>query len=191
MLKFITGNKTKFNEVKELLKPIQVRQLKISLDEIQDIDPHKIIRHKLNEAFRHHQGPFIIEDDSVTLDCLGSKLPGPLIKWFNDYLKAKGIVNLAVKMGNQKATAYAYIAYAKSKSNISFFIGKVRGKIVSPRGSYRFGYDEIFEANGSKQTFSQMKAKGDFAKSPRGVAVKKLKKYLQKNKLDQKNESDK
>lgn len=181
-IKFITGNKRKFQEVEKLIKPFKIAQLKIDLDEIQDIDPEKIMKHKLKEAFKHHSGPFIIEDESVTLDCLGGKLPGPLIKWFNDYLGTKGISNLAKKMKNNKASSFAYIALAKNFNDIKFFIGKVKGKIVSPQGSYKFGYDQIFMPDGSKQTFSQMKTNNDFTKSPRGIAVKKLKNYLRSKK---------
>lgn len=176
--KFITGNKTKFNEVKELLKPIKITQLDINLDEIQDIDPHKIIGHKLKEAFKHHRGPFIIEDDSVNLDCLGGRLPGPFIKFFWQEITTGGLYNLAKKLGNDKAEASALIAYAKNSASIKFFEGKIKGKIVRPKGGYKFGYDEIFKPDRSNQTFSQMKARGNFSKSPRGIAVRKLKRYL-------------
>ena len=181
MLKFITSNKQKFKEVRELLKPIKVEQLNIDLDEIQDIDPHKIIRHKLKEAFKHHKGPFIVEDGSVVMEALGGKLPGPLIKWFNDYLGAKGTWLIAKKMGNNKATASIVLAYAKNSKDIKFFEGKIKGRIVSPKGSYLFGYDPIFLPNGGKLTLSQLKSKGDFTKSPRGIAVAKLKKFLISN----------
>jgi hypothetical protein len=33
----------------------QVEQLDIDLDELQEINPHKIIRHKLQEALKHHK----------------------------------------------------------------------------------------------------------------------------------------
>lgn len=181
MLKFITGNKQKLKEVKELLKPIKIQQLNISLDEIQDIDPKKIIRHKLNEAFKHHKGPFIIEDAGMTMSALGGKLPGPLIKWFNDTIGTKGIWNIAKKMGNNRAAASIVLAYAKNFNSVIFFQAKIAGKLVKPKGSYLFGYDPIFIPNGLKNTLSELKAKGDFTKSPRGLAIKKLKKFLLSN----------
>jgi len=54
MLYFITGNQNKFKEFQAILGEDQVEQLKIDLHELQEIDPHKIIRHKLKEAFKHH-----------------------------------------------------------------------------------------------------------------------------------------
>jgi inosine/xanthosine triphosphate pyrophosphatase family protein len=54
MLYFITGNKNKFQEFQDILGKENVEQLQIDLDEIQEVDPHKIIRHKLQEALKHH-----------------------------------------------------------------------------------------------------------------------------------------
>ena len=78
-LYFITGNKGKLVEVQEIISSVE--QLDIDLPEIQDIDAQEIIRAKLEEAQKHHQGQFIVEDTSLYLDCLNG-LPGPLIKWF-------------------------------------------------------------------------------------------------------------
>ena len=181
MLKFITGNKQKFNEVKKLLKPVKIEQLNISLEEIQDIDPHKIIRHKLKEAFKQHKGPFIIEDGSLTMSALGGRLPGPLMKWFNDYLGAKGTYRIAQRMRSYKAAASIILVFAQNLKTVKFITAKVKGKIVSPKGTYLFGYDPIFQPNGSRLTLSELKAKGNFTKSPRAMAAKKLKTYLLKH----------
>lgn len=180
MLKFITGNKKKFAEFQRLLKPLEIEPLSINLDEIQEVDPKKVIKHKLKEAFKHHRGPFIIEDSSLTFDCLGAALPGPLIKWFNDFLGTQGMVRLVKGMKNQNATVSTHIAFAKSATEVKFFVASVRGKIVDPRGSYKWGYDEIFLPQNSNKTLSQQKAKGDFSESSRGLAIKKLKQYLLK-----------
>ncbi len=179
-LKFITGNKNKVKEAQAILKPIKVKQVKFDLDEIQNLEPHKIIKHKLQEAFKHHKGPFILEDDSLYLDCLGGKLPGPLIKWFNDTIGNKGLAKLTKKMGNNKATVQSIVGYAKNPKQIKFFESKLKGKIVLPRGSFGFGYDPIFVLKGLKQTYSELKKAGKLDISTRGKAMKKLKKYLEK-----------
>src|SRR3989344_9423933 len=96
-LYFITGNKNKFAEVKSVLSDIE--QLDMDLPEIQDFDPHKVVRAKLIEALKHKDGEFIVEDTSLYLDCLGG-LPGPLIKWFMKTIGNEGLCNLAEKLGN-------------------------------------------------------------------------------------------
>lgn len=178
MLKFITGNKVKFGEVAHGLAPFKIEMADVELAEIQGLDPKEILQHKLNEAFRHHKGQFIIDDSSVFFGCFDYKLPGPLIKWFNATIGMNGIYNMCKKMGNFSAKAITYIAYAKSPKQILIFEGKLEGTITKPKGNYGFGYDQIFIPKGQKKTMAEMKATGDFSLSPRGIAVKKLKKYL-------------
>lgn len=180
MLKFITGNRTKFKEIQTTLNPIQIEQIDINLNEIQEIDSHKIIQHKLQEALKHQQGEFIIDDSSLFLSCFGYKLPGPLIKWFNTTIGSAGIYHLCQKMGDYKAKAITIIGYAKDNNEIQFFKGELQGKIVALKGDYSFGYDPIFLPEGSSQTLSEMKAENNFESSPRGLAVKQLKEFLLK-----------
>ena len=54
MLHFITGNKNKFQEFQSILGKENIEQWEIDLLELQKIDPHKIIRHKLQEALKYH-----------------------------------------------------------------------------------------------------------------------------------------
>lgn len=181
MLRFITANDWKFKEIRQILAPIKVKQVKLNLDEIQELDPHKIIRHKLKEALKHEKGEFIIEDDSLYLECLGGKLPGPLIKWFNDTLGNEGMAELVKKMGNNKASVKSLIGYAKSSNQILFFEADLKGKIVSPKGKRNFGYDPIFIPDSRTQTFAEMKSQDKHKISTRGVAARKLKKFLLQN----------
>ena len=181
MLKFITGNKIKFKEVAAVLAPIKLEQVDIDLAEIQELDARKIIEHKLREAFKHQKGEFIIDDSSLYLKCFDYKLPGPLVKWFNDSIGGNGYARLVKGMGENRAKAKTIIGYTKNPKTILFFEGNLNGKIVPPKGKYNFGYDPIFVPDGRMKTLSEIKAKGDFASSPRGLAVLKLKKYLLKN----------
>ena len=180
MLKFITGNKNKFKEIQTILAPLRIEQINIDLSEIQELDPYKIIKHKLNEAFKHHKGEFIVEDDSVYLESLDHKLPGPFIKWFNQTIGNKGMVELAQRTKRDKVLLHVIIGYAKNPKKIIFFESKVTGRIVKPRGKGGFGFDPIFLPDNNKKTFAQLKAENNFNFNARGLVVKKLKAYLLK-----------
>lgn len=175
-IKFITGNKTKLIEAKTAIPNLE--QLDIDLLEIQELDAKKIIRHKLQQALKHYKGRFIVEDTSMYMDCLEGKLPGPFVKWFNETIGTQGLYEIAKNFKNYKAFAVTLIGFNDSSGKIKFFEGKVFGKIVKPKGSYLFGFDPIFVPRGKTQTLSELKAKGDFTSSPRGIAFKKLKTYL-------------
>jgi non-canonical purine NTP pyrophosphatase (RdgB/HAM1 family) len=178
VFKFITSNKPKVVEANAVLSPFKIEQLNIDLVEIQEIDPKKVIEHKIKEARKHHKGSFFIDDSSLYLECLNNKLPGPYIKWFIGVLGLKGIYTLCKKMGSFKAYATTYIGFSKSPGEILYFEGKLKGTINLPRGSFGFGYDQIFIPDGFNKTMSEMKAIGNFLNSPRGIAMKKFKKFL-------------
>lgn len=171
-LYFITGNKGKLAEAQAIIPEMQ--GLDIELLEIQDIDPEVIIKAKLQSAFNHHQGEFIVEDTSLHLDCLNG-LPGPLIKWFLKTVGLEGLYNIADKLGNNKATAKCIIGYAKDKNDIQFFEGAVEGRIVAPRGEGGFGWDAIFQPNGYNKTYAEMDAKTKNEMSHRRLALNNLK----------------
>ena len=178
-IKFITGNNKKFAELQAVLAPIEIEMMSVDLVEIQSLDPHEIIKHKLSEAFKHHSGKFIVEDSAMYMEALGGKLPGPLIKWFNETVGTDGLANISVKLGNKEAHATTIIGYAENADDIKFFEGRISGTIVSPRGDYLFGYDPIFLPQGQTLTLSELKSNGDFHSSPRGLATAKFKAYLE------------
>jgi len=174
-LYFITGNKNKFSEAKAKIDNIE--QLEINLPEIQDIDPHKIIKAKLIEALNHKKGSFIVEDVSLNLECLNG-LPGPFIKWFLMKIGHEGLVELAEKLGNNNAEAKAIIGYAKSRTEIHFFEGSVKGKIVKPAGESAFGFDPVFKPESSGKTYAEMDIEEKNRISHRSLALNKLKEFL-------------
>ncbi len=171
---FITGNKNKFEEIKAVFPAIEM--LEIDLHEIQEIDPHKIIEHKLTEALKHHSGEFIIEDTSLYLEALNG-LPGPLVKWFLKTIGNSGLAEIAEKLNNGKAEAKTIIGYANGK-DIQFFEGQVAGTIVFPRGETGFGWDVIFQPEGYAKTFAEMSEEERAGLKMRRIAALKLKEFL-------------
>lgn len=173
-LHFITANAGKYEEVKQYIH--EVVQLDIDLPEVQGLDPHFIIRNKLVEAHQHHRGELMVEDTSLYFDALNG-MPGPLIKWFLKALGNQGLYELAVKLGNPKATAKTIIGYSDNGSDPVFFEGVVSGKIVTPQGKEGFGWDPIFQPDGYTKTFAQMWEEKNLL-SMRKIAVGKLVTYL-------------
>jgi non-canonical purine NTP pyrophosphatase (RdgB/HAM1 family) len=174
-LYFVTGNPNKFSDAKAFLGDVE--QLDIDLPEIQGIDPHVIMKAKLEEAFKHHKGEFMLDDVSLRMDCLNG-LPGPLIKWFIKSMGMDGIAALAEKLGNTKAEVSTIIAYAKSPEDIIFFEGRAKGDIVKPRGQGGFGWDVIFQPEGSDITYAEWKEQNPGPNAMRIEALTKLKNFL-------------
>jgi inosine triphosphate pyrophosphatase len=172
---FVTGNAKKFKEAQAFIPDLIQRE--IDLVEIQSLDSQLILKAKVAEALTQVDGPIIVEDVSLTIDNWNG-LPGPLIKWFLESIRAEGIYNLTP---DQLATARCYLAYAARPDDIQFFIGEVKGKIVAPRSDTQFGWDPIFQPEGSSKTYGQMTFQEKNQISHRSKAFLKLREYLHQN----------
>lgn len=175
MISFITSNQNKFREAKMVLNDIE--QLDIDLPEIQSMDAKEVIKAKLQEAQKYHQGEFVVEDISLHMDCLNG-LPGPLIKWFLKTIGVKGLADITKKYGNNKAEAKVVLGLYR-KGEISFFESTIHGQIVAPRGESGFGWDPIFQPEGFDQTYAEVVDKDKIGMvKPRKLAFTKLKEFL-------------
>lgn len=176
-LYFITSSKGKFTEAKAILPEIE--QLDVDLDEIQELDAHKIIAAKLSAAKTSQTGAFIVEDTSLYLEALNG-LPGPLIKWFMKTVGNEGLYKIAEAFGNFNAEAKTIIGYANETGEVEFFEGTFKGLIVEPRGENGFGWDPIFQPEGYAKTLAELTSKEKNSFSMRRIAIEKLKEHLSK-----------
>lgn len=173
---FVTGNIHKFAEVQLILGGL-VSQVNIDLPEIQAVDPNVVIKAKLGTAFEELKQPVLVEDTSLSFSALNG-LPGALIKWFLMQLGNDGLCKLLDGFESRRATAVTWLGYFDG-ANTHFFSGTVEGQIVEmPRGTNGFGWDAIFQPNGSSRTFAELSdvEKSDY--SMRKTAVLKLKEHL-------------
>ena len=172
---FITGNANKLKEAKIILN-FEIESLDIDLKEIQSLDAHEIIKNKLEEAIKKHSGNFIVEDVSLTFECMNG-LPGPLIKWFLKSVGVNGLVKITKLFNNNKAIAKCIIGYF-NEGEIQFFEGLVNGKIVEPRGNNGFGWDSIFQPDAFTKTYAEMYEEEKNKISHRTMAFEKFKEFF-------------
>jgi len=176
VLYFITGSKYKFAQVKDILAPeIKIEQLEIDLDEIQEIDSHKVLEHKLKAAQARHKGEFLVEDTSLYIDAFG-QLPGPLIKWFIKGWGLEGIYNATQKLGKTSAKGKCIFAYSKGEET-KFFEGEMLGDIAKPGESDGFGWNPIFKPKGFDKVLSEMTHEEKIEIGMRKKALAKFKEY--------------
>jgi inosine triphosphate pyrophosphatase len=183
-LRVITGNQGKFNEIKNFLESynFHIEQIDIDLEEIQELDPLKIIEHKAYQALQAGYRKFILEDTSLYINGL-NRLPGTFIKWFLKELGPEGIYALASCMGDRSAVAETVIAYAADNHNVHVFRGETSGSIVPPRGTYGFGWSSIFQPNGSLKTYGEMLYEEKYPFNQRIKALEKFRVFLEEGAL--------
>ena len=182
----ISGNEGKLKEFQSIIP--QVKNIKLELNEIQSLDPAKIIEHKLNSAKNklNNEGInfdyIIVEDTSLFIDSLNG-LPGPFIKFFLKSIGNEGICKIVNSYSkNINASAKTFIGLI-DKSGIShFFEGDIKGTISKePRGENGFGWDKIFIPGDSNKTFAEMSSDEKNNISMRRIAIEKLSEFLRNN----------
>ncbi|MBN2458646.1 RdgB/HAM1 family non-canonical purine NTP pyrophosphatase [Candidatus Woesearchaeota archaeon] len=177
-LYFVTGNKEKFREVKHILEGFDVEQLDIDLPELQG-EPADIVKEKAKLAAEKTGKSVFVEDTSLCFNALGG-LPGPYVKDFIKKIGIKGLYELASKYPDVGAVAVCSIGYCEPGKKPLVFQGRIKGKIVSPRGDTRFQWDQILMPEGYDITFSEMSMEDKNKISHRKLAFEEFRKWLEK-----------
>ena len=151
--------------------------IEFDLQEIQTTDIHELVKFKLIQAYKHFQTPLIVEDTSLYFEAW-NELPGPLVKFFLMNLGLDGMVRALEEFKNKSARATCCLGFTKDGKKVQLFEGIVKGFIVEPRGSQRFGWDAIFLPKGKRKTFGEMSSQEKHQISPRGEALRKFKHFL-------------
>lgn len=152
-ISYVTGNENKLREVQKVFpKHIDLEMVRIDLDELQTLDSHELIRHKMRRAHAQVKKPVIVEDVSAELDCLNG-LPGTFVKFFELRLGSDALYKLSGD--GEKVKIICTMGYYDGKEEI-IVDGVLNGTVVAPRGDRGFGFDPIIIPDGYAQTFAEM-----------------------------------
>lgn len=175
-LVFITGNQHKADFLSQQLGHPVTHQ-KLDLDELQSLDLHTVVEHKVRQAYELVNKPVVVEDVSLTFEAMG-RLPGTFIKWFLEEIGCEGLSSLARSLPRPQAYAKVCYGFYEGKK-LQFFDGEMYGQIADkPSGTGGFGFDPIFINAGYKTTRAEMSQDDYIKTSYRSEAVVKLKNYL-------------
>ena len=151
---FITGNQHKADYFSRQMG-IEIPHQKLDLDELQSTDLHKIVEHKLQQAYRIVGKPVIVEDVSLAFVALGD-LPGPYIKWFVEHAGEEACCRMLDGFNDRGAIIRCTFGYFDGK-RMEFFDSEMPGSISqSPRGGNGFGFDKFFVMEGRDITRAEM-----------------------------------
>lgn len=149
---FVTGNQHKLREVESVLG--KMRHVDLDLPELQELEPRKVVIAKARSAISQGYCPVLIEDTALSLPALNG-LPGTFIKWFLKALGVEGVFELAASKGDCRAEVRTIFGLALGEQSFIYGEGVVQGLVVSPRGT-GFGWDAIFQPEGSEKTMGEM-----------------------------------
>lgn len=150
----VTGNDNKRRETERILgRPVAVEPL--DLPEIQSGDVEEVLREKGREAYRRLRRPVVVEETALALSSMNG-FPGPLVKWMLDAIGAEGIARTAIALGDPGATALCALLYVDGERS-EMAVGETRGVLtLPPRGDQGFGWDPVFQPEGSDLSYAQL-----------------------------------
>jgi non-canonical purine NTP pyrophosphatase (RdgB/HAM1 family) len=151
---FITGNQSKADYLSRQLG-VTIAHQKIELDELQSTDLHRIVEHKLRQAYAVVGQPVLVEDVSLSYAALGD-LPGPYIKWFVEHAGDEACCRMLDGFDDRSAIIRCTFGYFDGLK-IKYFDSVQSGMIaMHPQGDNGFGFDRFFMHEGMNYTRAQM-----------------------------------
>jgi XTP/dITP diphosphohydrolase len=186
---FVSGNVHKYLEVRSLLGPtgLAVGWLRMKGAEIQSDGIVEIAKASATEAFKRCNLPLIVEDAGLFIDALDG-FPGPYAAYVYKTLHNRGILKLMEGVKNRDATFRSTIAYCETETaEPVVFEGESKGQITQTEreeaGKSGFGFDPIFQPNGSKKSFAEMTIEEKNGFSHRAMSVRKFAKWYLGDKI--------
>ena len=177
---FATGNINKFNEARAILGAhgVAVGMLKLKGDEVQSENLQEIAEKSVQNAYCASHLPIFVEDAGLFIDAL-SGFPGPYAAYIYKTIHNSGVLKLMEGMGNRKAVFQSVIAFFGDRVSepVSFY-GESKGVITQTerreQGKSGFGFDPIFQPEGSAKTFAEMTIQEKNGYSHRANAIRKF-----------------
>jgi XTP/dITP diphosphohydrolase len=177
---FATGNSHKFNEARVVLAShgLATGMLRLKGIEIQSDNLAEIAATSVVGAYRQCHLPVIVEDAGLFIDALKG-FPGPYAAHAYKTLGNHGILKLMNNMLDRHAVFKSAIVYCDSAgSAVTCFEGEAEGKITQTQrkanAQTAFGFDPIFQPDGSSRTFGEMELAEKNQFSHRAKALNKF-----------------
>ena len=199
-INFVTSNKNKVKEFKQILEPeIKVAHIEMSYPELRSDNPKEIAKHsaemlantlknskrifgaqKISKKFSSElKKAVVVEDSGLFIKALND-FPGTCSAYIHKRIGLQGIIKLMEGVEDRECTYRSAVAYCEPEKKPISFLGEEKGKVAEGiRGHYGFGHDPIFIPEGSNKTYGEMKNCEEIKKFRRR-GVLKLRKYLMK-----------
>lgn len=184
-----TGNPGKVEEIRSLLADLSVELIPAShLDTVPDVEENADTLEgnalKKAQTFQAHTNrPSLADDTGLEVDALDGG-PGVRTARFagpdaTDSDNKRHLLTVMDGVTNRRARFRTVIALVENEDTVHTFEGTCTGTITTePRGKGGFGYDPLFQPDGSEQTFAEMSPEAKNEISHRRKALDALRQFL-------------
>ena len=177
-INFITSNKNKVKEFRQILEPkIKINHINIPYPELRSDDPEEIARMSAEMLANKLGKTVVVEDSGLFIEVLKG-FPGTCSAYIHKRIGLEGIIKLMKGIKNRNCIYKSAVAYCKPGKKAISFLGEEKGKVAEKiKGHFGFGHDPTFIPEGSNKAYGEMKNYKE-AKKFRRRAVFKLREYL-------------
>jgi len=123
--------------------------------------------------------PIFVEDAGLFVEALKG-FPGPYAAYVYHTIGNQGILKLMADTENRGANFQSVISYCDSENSVDpvSFYGEIKGEITpaqrTEQGKSGFGFDPIFQPEGSSRTFAEMTVEEKNGYSHRAAAIRRF-----------------
>lgn len=176
MLYFATSNAGKLREATAILG-VPIEQIGLDLPEIQALDVEVVVREKAVAAHGATGKAILVDDTGFAVEAWHG-LPGALVRWFVGTVGPAGICRMLDSTASRAVVVTTAVAFHDGAA-LHVSTGSLRGTVTpEPRGTNGFGWDAIFQPDGSAKTFAEMDDAEKNAISPRRLALEGLREVV-------------
>lgn len=131
MLYYITSNQQKINTAQKYLRPLNVtiEGRHLDLIEVQSDNIAHIASEKAKQAYEVIKKPLFVNDAGWYITALNG-FPGPYMKYMNDWLKAKDILDMMRRHTNREVIFREVVCYV-DEHGMQPFVGEVKGTVLT------------------------------------------------------------
>ncbi len=182
-LLFASKNRHKLAEANLALRNYGVELVSADVEklEIQSDSLEEIALYAARYAYTKIRRPVVVEDAGLFVYALHG-FPGPYSSYVYKTIGIEGLLKLMKGVEDRRAKFVSVVAFALNENDVLVFRGEVEGAIaLEPRGSGGFGFDPIFIPCGFTTTFAEMSLKRKVEVCHRGIAFRKLGRWIAGN----------
>ena len=156
-LEVATTNRNKLEEFRRILPDYEIVGVALNIEEVQSLDPYKVVRYKAIEAWKANDyNPIVVEETSLSLRGLGGR-PGTYIKDFCEDSEMRRMIVEGWLNGRDRAALAKVLIAIFDGGEVHIREGNTAGTISATlRGSNGFGWDDMFIPEGETRTFAEM-----------------------------------
>ena len=152
IINFVTSNKGKVREFKQILEPsIKVNHIELSYPEIRSEDSEEIARHSAKALAEKFKKTSCSRRFLLFIEALNG-FPGTYSATVHKKIGLEGILRLMKNIKNRKCVYKSAVAYCEPGKTPVSFLGTENGTIAnSIKGTFGFDHDPLFHSAGRQK----------------------------------------